>query len=84
MVSKAVIKEFKKIVGQENVFSDITDRVAYSYDAAVVEPVVPAIALRPTNGDALSRIVHLCNENRLPLTVRGAGTNLSCGTIPAS
>jgi len=82
MVSKAVIKEFKKIAGQKNVFSDITDRVAYSYDAAVVEPVVPAVAIRPTSGEALSRIVHLCNENRLPLTVRGAGTNLSGGTIP--
>jgi len=28
--------------------------------------------------------VRLCNENRLPLTVRGAGTNLSGGTVPSS
>ncbi len=84
MVSKTVIREFKKIVGQENVFSDITDRVTYSYDAAVVDPIVPAVALRPTRGEALSRIVSLCNENHLPLTVRGAGTNLSGGTIPSS
>jgi glycolate oxidase len=26
--------------------------------------------------------VRLCNENGLPLTVRGAGTNLSGGTVP--
>ena len=84
MVTKAVISEFKKIVGQKNVFSDITDRVTYSYDAALVEPVVPAVAIRPTSGEALSRVVRLCNENRLPLTVRGAGTNLSGGTIPTS
>jgi glycolate oxidase len=83
MVSKALIKEFKKIVGQENVFSDITDRFTYSYDAAVVEPVVPAVALRPTRGEALSQVIRLCNENFLPLTVRGAGTNLSGGTIPS-
>lgn len=83
MVSNALIREFKKIVGQENVFSDITDRVTYSYDAAVVEPVVPAVALRPTSGEALSQVVRLCNENLLPLTVRGAGTNLSGGTIPS-
>ena len=65
MVSKTVIREFKKIVGQENVFSDITDRVTYSYDAAVVEPIVPAVALRPTSGEALSQVVRLCNENHL-------------------
>lgn len=31
----------------------------------------------------MSRVVRLCNENSLPLTVRGAGTNLSGGTIPS-
>jgi len=83
MLSKAVIREFKRIVGQENVFTDKTDRLTYSYDAAVVEPVLPAVALRPGSGEALSQVVRLCNENRLPLTVRGAGTNLSGGTIPS-
>ena len=83
MISKTLIGEFEEIVGRENVFSDKTDRVTYSYDAAVVKPVIPAVALRPASGDALSRVVRLCNENRLPLTVRGAGTNLSGGTIPS-
>ena len=83
MISKTLIGEFEQIVGRENVFSDKTDRVTYSYDAAVVKPVIPALAVRPTSGDALSGVVRLCNENRLPLTVRGAGTNLSGGTIPS-
>ena len=83
MINKTLLREFEKIVGRENVFSDKTDRLTYSYDAAVVKPVIPAVALRPANGEALSRVVRLCNENRLPLTVRGAGTNLSGGTIPS-
>lgn len=83
MISKALVKEFRKIVGKENVFTDKTDRVTYSYDAAVVKPVIPAVALRPTAGEALSRVVRLCNQNRLPLTVRGAGTNLSGGAVPS-
>ena len=83
MINKTLISEFEKILGRENVFSDETDRLTYSYDAAVVKPVMPAVALRPSSGEALSRVVRLCNENRLPLTVRGAGTNLSGGTIPS-
>jgi len=82
MVSPALLKEFKTILGSENVFSDKADLVTYSYDAAVLDPVLPAVVLRPATNQALSRVVRLCNENRLPITVRGAGTNLSGGTIP--
>jgi glycolate oxidase len=77
-----LLKEFQAIVGADNVFSEDTDRLAYSYDAAVLEPVMPGLVVRPTTGEALGRVVRLCNQNRIPLTVRGAGTNLSGGTIP--
>jgi glycolate oxidase len=84
MIQKALLKEFRKTVGTANVFSDPADLHTYSYDAAVLEPVLPSVALRPTTEEALSTVVRLCNENRLPLTVRGAGTNLSGGTLPSS
>jgi len=80
--SKALLKEFKTILGHDNVFTDKADLVTYSYDAAVLDPVIPALALRPTSSEALGNAVRLCNENGIPLTVRGAGTNLSGGTIP--
>jgi glycolate oxidase len=82
MISSGLVNEFRSILGKENVFHDETDRHAYSYDAAVLDPVVPSIVLRPVSSEALGRAVRLCNENALPLTVRGAGTNLSGGTIP--
>ncbi|MGD8540895.1 MAG: FAD-linked oxidase C-terminal domain-containing protein [Desulfobacteraceae bacterium] len=82
MISQSLLKEFQAIVGADNVFSEDTDRLAYSYDAAVLEPVMPGLVVRPTTGEALGRVVRLCNQNRIPLTVRGAGTNLSGGTIP--
>jgi len=80
--SKALLKEFKTILGHDKVFTDKADLVTYSYDAAVLDPVIPALALRPTSSEALGNAVRLCNENGIPLTVRGAGTNLSGGTIP--
>ncbi|AOY58523.1 MULTISPECIES: FAD-binding oxidoreductase [Desulfococcus] len=84
MLNPALIKEFKNIVGAENVFTDDADLLTYSYDAAVVKPVVPALVIRPTTSEALGRSVKVCGENGLPVTVRGAGTNLSGGTVPTA
>jgi glycolate oxidase len=82
MIQPSLVKEFQCVAGTENVFADKEDLVTYSYDAAVLEPAIPALGVRPTSGEVLGQVVRLCNENRLPLTVRGAGTNLSGGTIP--
>jgi glycolate oxidase len=79
---QTLIKEFQEILGEQNVLCDEADRLTYSYDAAVLDPVVPSLVLRPASSEALGRAVRLCNENSLPLTVRGAGTNLSGGAIP--
>jgi glycolate oxidase len=82
MLQPSLIRAFQEAIGAENVFTDSADLITYSYDAAPLEAAVPALALRPTGSEALSTAVRLCNENRLPLTVRGAGTNLSGGTVP--
>jgi glycolate oxidase len=82
MLTPALIHEFKDAVGADNVFTDDADLMTYSYDAAVVQPVMPALVARPTSSEALGRVVKLCGDNGLPMTVRGAGTNLSGGTVP--
>jgi glycolate oxidase len=82
MISQSLVKEFQRLLGAEQVFLEETDRATYSYDAAVLEPVMPAIVLRPGSPEELGQVVRLCHENSLPLTVRGAGTNLSGGSIP--
>jgi glycolate oxidase len=82
MVDNKLFKEFCEVLGEENVFRDETDRLAYSYDAAVSAPAMPSIVLRPTTSEALGKAVRICSENSLPITVRGSGTNLSGGTIP--
>jgi glycolate oxidase len=82
MVTEKLKKEFQKRLGVENVLYDLADLITYSYDAAVLEPVTPSLVARPTSGEALGEVVRLCSENGLPMTVRGAGTNLSGGTIP--
>jgi glycolate oxidase len=82
MINKKLIKEFEAVVGKNGVMQSESDLHSYSNDSAVLDPVTPALIVKPTDTDQLGPIVKLCNENGLPLTVRGAGTNLSGGTIP--
>ena len=49
MASQALIKEFEDLLGKENVFSSEADRQSYSYDSAVLPPVVPAFPPPPSS-----------------------------------
>ncbi|MDR2422360.1 MAG: FAD-binding protein, partial [Deltaproteobacteria bacterium] len=81
-LSQALIQEYIKIAGPERVLTEEVDRLSYSYDAAVLNPRIPALAVAPANEEQLGRLIKLTYENGLPLTVRGSGTNLSGAVLP--
>jgi glycolate oxidase len=81
-LSSSLIKELQHICGENGVMTSEVDRQNYSYDAAVLEPTIPAAVVRPNNKEAIGKVISLCNGSGIPVTVRGAGTNLSGGTIP--
>ncbi len=84
MINKPVISKFKEIVGPDNILVEKEDMLTYSYDAAVLDSQMPLAAVMPGNTDEVGQIIRVCHENHIPLTARGAGTNLSGGTIPES
>ena len=45
MIGQSVVREFQNVLGKDKVFLDETDRHTYSYDAAVLEPVLPSVLL---------------------------------------
>lgn len=84
MLSESMISDLQKLLGADNVMTSDADRQSYSYDSAVLPPVVPAIVVRPTTTEQLGELVKKFYEADIPMTVRGSGTNLSGGTIPDS
>ncbi len=55
----------------------------YSHDECVnVDPVTPAVVLKPRSADEVSQILTIANELRVAVTCRGAGTGLSGAAIP--
>ncbi|MBI2118909.1 MAG: FAD-binding protein [Elusimicrobia bacterium] len=75
------LKDFQRIVGENNVlYKEIALRL-YSYDAAL-DRAYPTAVIFPENKEQISAIVKICYKNKIPFVARGAGTNLCGGTIP--
>ena len=83
MITPLLLEKFQKYLGKKHVFYEEADLITYSYDAASLVPNLPSIILQPASNESLSKAIELCNENGLSITVRGAGTNLSGGTVPS-
>lgn len=55
---------------------------SYSHDYTEDLVYTPQIVLRPGNAEQISRILHHCNQRRIPVTAAGARTGLSGGMLP--
>jgi glycolate oxidase len=82
MLEKKVISQLEKIVGKGAVLTAKEDLNAYSYDGTTTWAHMPDVVVLPTTTEQVSRILKLANEKRIPVTPRGAGTNVSGGSIP--
>ena len=82
MISSEHIARLKKTVGKENILTSKEDITAYSYDATTTWVHMPDVVVLPTTSEQISQILKLANENKIPVTPRGGGTNVSGGSIP--
>ena len=81
MLSQAVKDELRAIVGEGRYFDNEEDLLLYSYDAYMVQGQ-PEAALLPVSTEEVSRIMKTASRERIPVTARGAGTNLAGGSVP--
>ena len=76
------IESLEKIVGKEIVFTDPTLLSNYSSDYTEDISYPPDAVVIPRTTLEVSLVLSFCNENKIPVTPRGAGTGLSGGSIP--
>jgi len=81
MLSKTVKDELKAIVGEGRYFDNQEDLLMYSYDAFMVK-AMPEVVLLPVSTEEVSRIMKVASREKIPVTPRGAGTNLTGGSVP--
>ena len=73
---------FQNILGSNYVFTDDESREKYGRDETENLLFLPAIVIKPRTAEELSAVMKICNENKIPVTARGAGTGLSGGALP--
>ncbi len=83
MIDMKHIQYFKSIVGDENMYSDKAHLIAYSYDATR-EHFEPDAVVFPRNEEDISEILKYCNEQRIVIVPRGAGSGFTGGALPSS
>lgn len=82
MLSPSIIKQLEKIVGKQAVLTTKEDLATYSYDGTTTWSYAPEVVVFPTSTAQISEIMKLANDNRIAVTPRGSGTNISGGSVP--
>jgi len=76
------LKNLKDIVGEDNIYSDHAHLIAYSYDATR-ERFKPEVVVFPRTEADVSKILKYCNEHKIIITSRGAGSGFTGGALPS-
>ena len=76
------LPQFKKISGDAFVFIDEESRNKYAHDETENLHFPPDIVIKPRTAEEISAIMKICNEHKISVTPRGAGTGLSGGALP--
>ncbi len=83
MIDTKQIQYLQNIVGKENIYSDKAHLIAYSYDATKAR-FEPDAVVFPRDEDDISKILKYCNEHKIIIVPRGAGSGFTGGALPSS
>ena len=76
-----IVSDLRNIVGDGYIRSDDASLETYGVDA-LGKGHPPDIVVLPANTEQIAAIARLCNSERVPLVVRGAGTGFTGGAVP--
>ena len=83
MIDVKHIENLKKIVGEEDIKTDKIHLRSYSYDATR-EHYYPDAVIFPENEEEVSKILKYCNDNKIVVVPRGAGSGFTGGALPVN
>lgn len=81
-VSIGQVEQFRSIVGEKNILVDEEAMKDYGHDETENLLFIPEVVVKPKTAREISEIFKICNEHKIPVTPRGAGTGLSGGALP--
>ena len=79
---KDIIADLKKIIKAENILDHEDETRPFETDALSAYKQKPMVVIFPENTEEVSKILAYCNQQRIKVVPRGAGTGLSGGALP--
>jgi len=83
MLNEAIFDELRAIVGDEDLLTTPEALVCYSYDGTFHESL-PDAAINPSTTAEVSKILQVCNRERIPVITRGMASGLAAATVPVN
>ncbi|MFA5536765.1 MAG: FAD-linked oxidase C-terminal domain-containing protein [Bacillota bacterium] len=80
---EAVVAQLKEIVGSKNVSVSKEQLINFGFDATLPQ-YRPEIVVFATTTEQVSKVMKVAQKHKVPVTPRGAATNLSGGSLPSS
>jgi glycolate oxidase len=77
-----IVSDFENILDSKNILFDEDEIRPYETDALAAYKQKPLIVVLPETVEQVSKILKYCNENKIKVVPRGAGTGLSGGSLP--
>jgi len=77
-----VIASLKKIIKAENIIDHEDQTRPFETDALSAYKQKPLAVVFPENTKEVSKILEYCNQEKIKVVPRGAGTGLSGGALP--
>jgi glycolate oxidase len=77
-----IISDLSRILKSDNILSHQDEIRPYETDALAAYKQKPLLVVLPETVDQVSEILKYCNENKIKVVPRGAGTGLSGGALP--
>lgn len=81
MIDPAALARLREIVGAENCHTGKEKLLTYGFDATLPQ-YLPEVVVFPTTTQQVSDIMKVAQAYGIPVTPRGAATNLSGGSLP--
>jgi len=81
--SGAIVRDLEQIVGAQSVISEEEGRRAFETDALTAYRQMPLAVVLPRSTDEVAAVLKYCQQNRIKVVPRGAGTSLCGGALPS-
>ncbi len=81
-IENSILEKLREIAGEKGVLTAPLDLASYAFDGTTSWQSKPDVVVFPTTAEQVSQIMKLATAHKIPVTPRGAGSNLSGGSVP--